>query len=98
MANKKITGVHVPHYVPAWTALPLWGDAGLEPGDAVKVTGATGSFAFKAVHVKEDKVIAVHVFGGPNGNTTDRFFAPERVSKVVPKGKRRRRAVEEDAA
>lgn len=74
-------------YVPSWVHEPLWDD--LAPGDPVKVQGEYGNFIFRGTHVRNGEVIAVHCHGGPSGNTTNRFFTPERVTKVKAKRKRR---------
>lgn len=87
------------NYVPSWHEEFAWtdefGDA-LVHDDPVNVKSEFGNYVFRGVHVKEEVVISVHCYGGPSGNTCNRFFAPERVTKVTTKRKRRR-AVKSEA-
>lgn len=75
-------------YKTKWREYATWND--LNDGDPVKVAGEMGVFVFKAVGVVEGIPVHVRVHGGTVGNTTVRFFTPERVTKVVPKVRKRR--------
>jgi len=94
MARRNVSSVIEPNYTPSWHKEEVWGE--INPDDPVKVKGQLGAFVFKHTHVKDEEVIAVIVYGGTNGNTTFRAFYPDRVTKIVPKTKRKRRTKDED--
>jgi len=83
-----------PQHTPSWIELSEWNGFGKD--DPIRVSNERGDFIFISAHERDGEIIAVNVYGGPNGRKTNRSFYPNRVSKPPAKRARKPKVAEEN--